>query len=422
VVNRAYLAVRANGRVKAVAASLQLADREKRMESPGQTAAVFHLGYRPWLDGLRGVAILLVLAFHLGLLPGGSLGVDVFFVLSGFLITTLLVEEWQNQRAISLKNFYLRRALRLLPAFLTLLLICFLSSLFLESAEAVTARRREILVAGCYIANWPLLHGTGMELLGHTWSLSVEEQFYLLWPMLLLGMLRLRLSRPVILTLVGVGVIASASLRLVLYRLHCGTPAEKGANIIRLYMGLDTRADALLVGCLIGLLVAWSLLPESQCFTFWTGATSIVSVAVLGYLAWNRCLDHSQYYHGLFTGVALMVAVLMVRLLQAPSGPGLALLESRPLVGVGRISYGLYLYHIPVIHWLRAGSPRLGWTETILAAGLTFAAALLSSIVIERPCLRLKERIRPGTRAATETTARVAAQRGGKGEARQVAA
>src|SRR5436305_4540456 len=86
--------------------------------------AGFHLGYRRWLDGLRGVAILLVLAFHLGLLPGGSIGVDIFFVLSGFLITTLLVEEWQKHGAISLKHFYLRRALRLLPAFAALLLVC----------------------------------------------------------------------------------------------------------------------------------------------------------------------------------------------------------------------------------------------------------------------------------------------------------
>src|SRR5882757_8236262 len=115
----------------------------------------FHLGYRRWLDGLRGVAILLVLAFHLQLLPGGSLGVDVFFVLSGFLITTLLAEEWQRRGAISLKAFYARRALRLMPAFLTLLLIICLSSFWMQSAEEAQARRSEVIVAGCYIANWP---------------------------------------------------------------------------------------------------------------------------------------------------------------------------------------------------------------------------------------------------------------------------
>src|SRR5439155_18097163 len=120
------------------------------------------------LDGLRGVAILLVLAFHFGLMAGGSIGVDSFFVLSGFLITSLLVEEWQQRGSISLKHFYLRRALRLLPAFGALLLICLLSSLLLPSADA-ERRRREVLVAACYVANWPTLHGTPMPILGHTW-------------------------------------------------------------------------------------------------------------------------------------------------------------------------------------------------------------------------------------------------------------
>jgi peptidoglycan/LPS O-acetylase OafA/YrhL len=395
---------------------------EKRMEPSGESAAAFHLGYRPWLDGLRGVAILLVLAFHLGLMPGGSLGVDVFFVLSGFLITTLLVEEWQGCGSISLKHFYLRRVLRLFPAFVTLLLLCFFSSLLLNSAAEVAAQRREILVAGCYIANWPQLHRTGMVLLGHTWSLSVEEQFYLLWPVLLYGMLRLRLSRRVMVSLVCAGVVASASLRLVLYRLHGGTGPEKAANILRLYMGLDTRADALLVGCLIGLAAAWGLLPRSPRFTYWAGWAAVLSTAALGYLAWNRCLDHSQYYHGLFTGVALMTGSLLVRMLLVPHGAGAWLLQSRPLVGVGRISYGLYLYHIPILYWVQGGSPRLGWTERLLAAGLTMAAALVSSVVIERPCLRLKDRL--CHRAAKKSaTAFVPGEQFGDGRnARQTAA
>src|SRR6516225_3963556 len=99
--------------------------------------AAFHLGYRPWLDGLRGVAILLVLAYHLGLLTAGFLGVDVFFVLSGFLITGLLVEEWQRRGSISFKHFYLRRALRLLPPYFTLLLACYLCVLLFRPAEEV---------------------------------------------------------------------------------------------------------------------------------------------------------------------------------------------------------------------------------------------------------------------------------------------
>ncbi len=349
----------------------------------------FHLGYRRWLDGLRGMAIVMVLAFHLGFLPGGSLGVDVFFVLSGFLITTLLAEEWQRRGSINLKLFYLRLALRLIPAFVTLLLLCALSSLLLASAEAA-ARRREVIVAACYIANWPNLHKSSMPLLGHTWSLSVEEQFYLLWPVLLYFMLRLRWPRRRILLIVGAGVLLSASLRLGLYRAGRAGP-EKAPDIMRLYMGLDTRADSLLAGCLVGLLASWGLLPKSRRFVFGTGMASLASLAGIAYLAWNRCLDHSQYYHGLFTAAALMVGVLLVRLLAAPSRLSSLVLESAPLVGIGRISYGLYLYHIPIIALL--GPLGLGHPATAFAvAGLTLASALLSYFLIERPCLQLKDR------------------------------
>jgi peptidoglycan/LPS O-acetylase OafA/YrhL len=374
--------------------------------------ASFHLGYRRWLDGLRGVAILSVLAFHLGLLPGGSLGVDIFFVLSGFLITTLLAEEWQSRGSIRLRAFYLRRGLRLLPAFLTLLVILTLSSLWIPSVEGARARRAEVIVAGCYIANWPALHQTGMPTLGHTWSLSVEEQFYLLWPLLLCTMLRLKWSRRRILLCVGTAILISAAHRMVLYDLHRTPGPEKAANVLRLYMGLDTRADSLLVGCLVGLLASWSLLPRSRRFVFWSGIAALGSGAALSYLSVNRCLDHSQYYHGLFTAAALMVGVIIVRLLSGPSRLGSVLLESSPLVGSGRISYGLYLFHVPIIYWLHPAG--LGWRYplmTLLVVGLTTAAALLSYYGIERPCLRLKDRL--GQRTANE----IHAERKIRGEA-----
>lgn len=367
------------------------------MAAFAEQAAGFHLGYRRWLDGLRGVAILLVLAFHLGFVPGGSLGVDVFFVLSGFLITTLLVEEWQRCGAISLKRFYLRRALRLLPAFGVLLLICGVASLLLASKEEAAALRKEMLVSACYLANWPTLHQIPMRFLGHTWSLSVEEQFYLLWPMLLVGLLRGGVSRRRILLLVGAGIVASASLRMVLYNLHRTPGPDKAVNILRLYMGLDTRADTLLVGCLVGLLVAWDLLPRTEQFVFRTGGAALASAVGLGYVALYRGLDHSQFYHGLFTAVAAMVGVIIVRLLAAPSRLGALILESAPLVGLGRVSYALYLFHIPIIGWLRPAA--LGWKNlpgTCLVAVLSLAAAICSYYCIEQPCLRLKHRLRAG--------------------------
>ena len=371
-------------------------------KGPGTVQAVavdggFHLGYRRWLDGLRGAAILMVLAFHFHLLPGGSLGVDVFFVLSGFLITSLLAEEWQRRASISLKSFYLRRSCASGPLLGRCSPFRALSALWLPRPQA-TASLREVVVAGCYVANWATLRKTiGMPRLGFTWSLSVEEQFYLLWPPLLAGMLWMGLSRRRILQVVCGGIFASAVLRIVLYSLHrtAERGPEKMAAIMRMYIGLDTRADALLVGCLTALIVVWGLLPRSQCFVRWIGAVSHFSAAALAYLAVNRCLDHSQYYNGLFTGVALMVAAIIVRLLSAPSRVGAAVLESSPLVGVGRISYGLYLYHIPIVYWLDLDR-RLGWQHpwyTLLAAGLTLLAALVSFVCIERPCLRLKDRL-----------------------------
>ena len=360
--------------------------------SSGEPAS-FHLGYRRWLDGLRGVAILLVVFFHLQLLPGGALGVDLFFVLSGFLITNLLVEEWLRRGSISLKRFYLRRALRLLPAFIVLLLVFILHTLLISPPETIAARWHELAVVACYVANWNQVHGATLTLLGHTWSLSVEEQFYLLWPALLCLLLYLKMPRMHILILVIAAILASALLRLGLHHQHrfLGTPR---IPIIRLYAGLDTRADSLLAGCLAGLVASWNWLPTSRRFIARIKAATLFAVLVLAFCLFKRDLCSSQYYDGLFTVVALMTALLIIRLLVAPSRIGAAILESAPLVFVGRISYGLYLFHAPVIACF--GEDSLGWGHlgtTALAFVLSLAAALLSFYLVERPFLRLKDRL-----------------------------
>jgi peptidoglycan/LPS O-acetylase OafA/YrhL len=375
-----------------------------------ETANAFHLGYRRWLDGLRGWAILLVLAFHVGLLSGGSLGVDVFFVLSGFLITSLLAEEWQRHGTISLPRFYLRRALRLWPAFFTLLLLYGLYSwLFLPATEAAE-HLQEILVAGCYVANWPTLHQTGFAALGHTWSLSLEEQFYLLWPPLLWLMLRLRLKRRHILTLLCAGILASVAVRITLYHLHRTPGPDKDANIMRMYMGLDTRADSLLVGCGVGLLAAWNRLPASRRAVRRTGVLAVISALTLAYLTAFSAETRTLYFHGLLTVVALLVGIIIVRLLVAPSLVGRLLLESAPIVGIGRISYGLYLYHIVVLYGLRlAGIPREDPIGISAMLGLSLVAALVSYLGVERPFLRLKDRL--GHRDNTERAVALPLQR-----------
>jgi peptidoglycan/LPS O-acetylase OafA/YrhL len=326
--------------------------------------------------------------------------VDVFFVLSGFLITALLAEEWRDRGAVSLRRFYLRRALRLAPALLVVFLVCLLYTALFRPPEELAAIRREIAVAACYASNFHRFHEVPMPTLGHTWSLSVEEQFYLLWPAALLLLLRAGVGPRGLAAVVGIGVLASAAWRLALHRAHAATqPHSLGdelAYFARVYSGLDTRADALLVGCLVGLLAAADLLPRSRRFVWWAGVASLAAVAFLGHFALTRPLGSTYplLFRSHFTLVAVAVGVVLVRLLSAPSRVGSAVLGSAPLVWVGRLSYGLYLYHIPILAWVYTPGPAGPSPGDIaMVLGLTVAAALLSFYLVERPCLRLKDRL-----------------------------
>src|ERR1044071_207656 len=183
------------------AESISLA-QARAADRPRAGASAFMLGHRRSLDGVRGVAVLAVLAVHtnhLGgasLLPGGSLGVDIFFVLSGFLITGLLIEEWSRSGSISLADFYRRRALRLVPALALMLLTLACVSAAVLSAPEAEQTLRALPTAFLYLTDFAIsLDGrAALGALRHTWSLAVEEQFYLLWPPLLLVALRARLS------------------------------------------------------------------------------------------------------------------------------------------------------------------------------------------------------------------------------------
>jgi peptidoglycan/LPS O-acetylase OafA/YrhL len=369
--------------------------------------AGFHLGYRRWLDGLRGLAILAVFAYHFRLLRGGFLGVDLFFVLSGFLITGLLVGEWQQRASISLGRFYLRRVLRLLPALLLLLLLGWLATHLFRPAEE-KAYRKAMLVTACYLSNWPDLHGVNLGSLGHTWSLSVEEQFYVLWPVLLYGMLRGGVGRLWVILSVCLGIVASASWRAFLYYQHPASDPGWMNNVYRLYMGLDTRADALLIGCLIGLLAAWDLLPKSRLFLLGMTVAALVSALLMITMMACSRHQHRQIYCGFFTVFALLVAVILVRLLLAPSRLGTLVLEFPPLVAIGRISYGLYLFHLPILLWIAPEGPEGKVSTMLLVGSFTFLMAGLSYVCVERPCLRLKDRLRAfqsGRRSRPSTNA-----------------
>src|SRR6266850_221126 len=237
----------------------------------------------PTLDGLRGVAVLSVMAFHAGsgVIKGGHLGVDLFFVLSGFLITSLLLREQQRNGFISLRLFYVRRALRLLPALLLVILSCLIYEKAIVSSSPWAEVPKGAFYSLFYSSNWyQALNGMGtLGVLSHTWSLSIEEQFYILWPPAISLLLWQGCKRTYVLLFVGAGTAAVAVHRAMLWR--------GGATFERVYAGFDTRADSVLIGCLVGLFVGWGLIPALNSRAGGLTAVSLLLLATMMLLCPN---------------------------------------------------------------------------------------------------------------------------------------
>jgi peptidoglycan/LPS O-acetylase OafA/YrhL len=348
------------------------------------------LGYRPELDGLRGISILLVYLHHFysPLMPGGFFGVDVFFVLSGFLITSLLVEEWEREGSISLKDFYIRRVLRLMPAVFTLILVLIGFALIFLDKKRIVEAYQGIWLTLSYASNWLYAfdYFSADNPLGITWSLAIEEQFYLTWPLLLSLALKLKLGRHWILYIL-VLVISFISL----YRKIL---VDQGTNILRLYYASDTRADGLLIGCLVGLLISWNLLPNIRRLEISIKFLVAVGVIFMGYLvgtaSWR---DLMLYQHGGYTLVALSIGLILVVLVVWPPKFALLVLRFVPLVWIGRISYGLYLWHWPV-RWFvypKNGLPA-SVGQLLIVVVLSLSLTTFSYYFVEKPFLRLKKR------------------------------
>lgn len=346
------------------------------------------IAYQSALDGLRAVAVLAVMAYHAEMpwAAGGFLGVDIFFVLSGFLITTLLVRERARSGTIRLGRFYMRRTLRLLPALVTVVAFVHLYAWWSAApAYALAVIRKETALTLLYVANWGqvagLLHPVGF--FGHAWSLAIEEQFYILWPLALGAMLG-RLSQTAVLATVAAAAAASALLRALLW--------HGPASFSRAFHGSDTRAEALLIGCLVALLLAWGYLPTRDVKRA-TNPVTALAVVALGILVTHASAMSDRMFHGGFTLAAVATAVLLVDLQRSPGGACARILSWPPLVAVGRISYGLYLWHWPLFLICRPdllGISPLAATFVRLAA--TFAAATLSWVLVERHFLAWKQR------------------------------
>jgi peptidoglycan/LPS O-acetylase OafA/YrhL len=362
-----------------------------RVVPTGDGPAPFRLGYRAWLDGLRGVAVLVVVAGHLHFFPGGFIGVDLFFVLSGFLITALLLEEHARNGRISVTRFYARRALRLLPSVAFVLVALLAYTHLVRSPSEAAGTRREAVVVACYLSNWQTVHRVPMPTLGHTWSLSLEEQFYLIWPVALLCALALRARRRTVLAIIVLTIGAASVNRVIQHR--DARAAGTAEAIARLYMGLDTRIDALLAGCLIGAVAVWGLLPTGPISRRVVALWAICGVPTTAYWVTTLHLGKPILYDGLFTLLAANFAAIVVHLLVNPAPVWRWVLESRVLTWLGRVSYSVYLVHIPIFHYARpAGLRGCGWDERLALGAAAVVAGALLHYAVERPFLRLKGR------------------------------
>jgi peptidoglycan/LPS O-acetylase OafA/YrhL len=346
-------------------------------------------GHLPALDGLRAIAILAVLLFHDDhLIPGGYLGVDLFFVLSGFLITSILLDEHRRTGRLDFGRFYVRRALRLFPALVVLLAFGLTFAIAFPRAPQSAHILRGVGYSLCYAANWATSRDPQfLGPLGHTWSLAVEEQFYLIWPPILFLTLRAsRSRRTLLLTTLSMATI-SALWRLAL-SLHGATPW-------RLYVGTDTRADALLIGCATAIALANRRFASFASNSRVPRYLAVGGAILITWLMKGTPLEWRGYDRGMFFVVSVSTAcILVVVVTQRGWGPVVVL--SQPILAwIGRLSYSLYLWHLPLFGFIK--SERFSMAPTTvrtLRIALTFVVAAGSYYLIERPFLRLKSRLR----------------------------
>lgn len=330
----------------------------------------------PGLDGLRAVAVVLVFLLHTvpAWIQGGYIGVDIFFVLSGYLITMLLMRELTETNSINFRRFYLRRSARLFPALIEILIVAALVLPFLPRHPPVIYTVSDIFYSATYTMDFHLAAGEYGGYLGHTWSLAIEEQYYLIWPLVLIVLFKTLPPGKAPIVIVCLALLSLIEGILLL---------AWGYQPDRVYFGVDTRALALFTGS------ALAFFPENGDFGKRLGHLWGVPVAVIAVVAvWlgRYALLRAVGGYGL---IALMAAWLIVAL---RSGSRLtAFLCWRPMAYIGRISYGLYLWHLFILGLSTAFAIRfpmpMGQFLFVLTASLVVSA--LSYHFVERPILRM---------------------------------
>ena len=345
----------------------------------------------PALDGLRALAVLAVVLYHgeVSGLPGGFLGVEIFFVISGYLITALLISERQRTGGTAYLAFWARRARRLLPALFALAAVVgFVWVLFVPGELAKI--RGDFVAALTYVTNWyqVFVHQSYFEAIGrpsplrHLWSLAVEEQFYIVWPLVLAGIYRITRGRHRQMGLVTLGLaLASAVWGIVLF-----TP---GVDPSRVYYGTDTRASGVLLGAVLAILIPpWNMRARVESSARWliTGVGAAALLATVWMIVRVNEFDPFIYQGG-FVVLDLLTLVVIVALVHPARTPLARFFALPPLLWIGRRSYGIYLWHWPIFVLTRPGVDVdvNGWLLLVLRLVLTFAVAEVSYRYVEMP-------------------------------------
>jgi peptidoglycan/LPS O-acetylase OafA/YrhL len=347
------------------------------------------LEYDPALDGLRGLAVAGVVAFHLGHLQGGFLGVDFFFTLSGYLITRLLLLEFANTGSVSMRAFWTRRAWRLLPALYVVLAVLAVYAATAARPDELQGIRGPGISALLFVSNWWFIaDGSGYwdifttpSPLEHVWSLSIEQQFYVVWPLLAVALLRRRRGRSGLLAATIALAAGSTIVLAVLAR----------EDVSRAYFGSGARASSILIGAALAIVIdrgdAWLPKVAGSRAAPWIGLTA-TAVITWTWITIDGATDRWFYTGGFLLHAIAVVAILALLLHHRSSVPA-RLLSFAPIRLLGVISYGVYLWHWPTIVLLDESRTGLDGTALLLARlGTTLALSVASFLIIEKPSQR----------------------------------
>jgi peptidoglycan/LPS O-acetylase OafA/YrhL len=331
------------------------------------------MGYQPALDGLRALSVIAVILYHAGIdwIPGGFIGVEVFFVVSGFLITSLMIDEQHVSGKVSLKQFWIRRARRLLPALFTMLIASLVAVTFFAKDSAPDFRQ-DVLPALGYFSNWwqiyfvdtPYFAANSLPMLRHLWSLAVEEQWYVLWPIafvFVLGNKRIpRWISAVVIGLLAAAVMVGTALAFI---------ADNETRINFLYLSTITRSSGLLLGA--ALACVWhpwkkAVVRFAKMRSVFADVLALGALATLGYISAFMHVADEQLYIGGLAAATIASAVIIAVVVRSGQSPVKRVLSFPLLVEIGRRSYGLYLWHWPifVVTGARLSSIRLAYALT----------------------------------------------------------